>query len=197
MGNTTQHKRTTLIKSIDWWRQPPWISPVCLQSAVVAWRILWAKTPAGVICTFLLQVQVFDRLYDRMVTGGCGLAGPCIAFKPPRRRPRRRCQQHYQHYNHQRKNEPGHRGHLWTVCSCCNLALIVARRSKIGTALKFSAWYDDMNAEWSSTGIYTSFKGLWKLQPSYSLHPKISVAFASRETTLIKYILQNINIYST
>jgi len=73
-----------------------------------------------------------------------------IAFKPPRRRPRRRCQQHYQHYNHQRKNEPGHRGHLWTVCSCCNLALIVAERSKIGTALKFSAWYDDMNAEWSA-----------------------------------------------
>ena len=128
--------------------------PVCLQSTMMAaWRNVWVITLAGGTCTTitqLLQIQVFDRLYDRMVTGG-DLTGPCVAFKPPRRRHRRRCQQHYQHYNHQRKNEPGHRGHLWTVCSCCNnLALIVARRSKIGTALKFSAWYDDMNAEWSA-----------------------------------------------
>jgi hypothetical protein len=31
----------------------------------------------------------------------------------------------------------------------------------------------------------------------YSIRPKISVAFASRETTLTKYILKNINIYDT
>ena len=64
--------------------------PVCLQSTVMAaWRNLWVITLAGGTCTTitqLLQIQVFDRLYDRMVTGG-GLTGPCIAFKPPRRRP--------------------------------------------------------------------------------------------------------------
>jgi hypothetical protein len=31
----------------------------------------------------------------------------------------------------------------------------------------------------------------------YSIRLKISVAFASRETTLTKYILKNINIYDT
>jgi hypothetical protein len=31
----------------------------------------------------------------------------------------------------------------------------------------------------------------------YSLRPKITVVLASRETTLIKYILKNINTYDT
>jgi len=37
----------------------------------------------------------------------------------------------------------------------------------------------------------------WKYTTIYSLRPKISVVFVSRETTLTKYILQNINIYGT
>jgi len=45
--------------------------------------------------------------------------------------------------------------------------------------------------------LYESTGSQAGLLNDYSLRPKISVVFASREITLTKYIVKNINIYNT
>lgn len=96
------------------------------QSLVMAWRVAWAIGPAGGACTWqLLQVPVFDKLHDRWLVAGGGLAGPFLTFQPPRRSRRRQQHQHYCH--HQWQNEPALHGHLRTMLP---LQSLPARRSQ-------------------------------------------------------------------